>query len=100
MTRAAASSAETGVPFEGAAGHGAKDVPPLIESWPRMASEPFIHFTLLGALVFVVHRLIAPALDVPTIDVSAAKQRELVELFEQRQRRPPQDKEREQLVRR
>ena len=66
----------------------------------RLASEPFARFTLLGALVFVGHRLMTRTADVPTIEVTRTKQRELVKLFEQRQKRPPNDAERVALVRR
>jgi hypothetical protein len=66
----------------------------------RLASEPFVHFTLLGALVFAGHRLVARASDVPTLEVSTSKQRELAKLFEQRQQRPPNDVERQQLIQR
>ena len=66
----------------------------------RIATEPFVHFALLGALVFAGHRLVERAALVPTIEVTTSKQRELVRLFEQRQKRPPNDAEREQIVRR
>ncbi|WP_437792821.1 peptidyl-prolyl cis-trans isomerase [Sorangium sp. So ce693] len=55
---------------------------------------------MLGALVFAGHLLLTRTPDVPTLDVSASRQRELVKLFEQRQGRAPNDKEREQLIRR
>ena len=66
------------------------------------ARQPFVQFTLLGALVFAGHRLVMPASasDVPSIEVSEAKQRELIKLFEQRQRRAPNESERRQLLQR
>jgi hypothetical protein len=73
---------------------------PFVAPWRRIASEPFLHFTLLGALVFAGHRLVARTLDVPKVEVSASKQRELAKLFEQRQHRAPDATEREQLVQR
>jgi hypothetical protein len=72
-----------------------------VSAWVRrVASAPFFHFTLLGALVFAGHRLIARTPAVPTIEVSTSKQRELGNLFEQRQRRAPNQTERKQLVQR
>jgi PPIC-type PPIASE domain len=60
--------------------------------------EPFLHFTLIGALIFGGHYLVAK----PTqaISVSAQTQRELVALFEQRQRRKPEPRERRELIER
>ena len=66
----------------------------------HVAREPLFHFTLLGALIFAGHRLIARTPDAPTIEVSTSKQRELSDLFEQRQRRAPNQTERKQLVQR
>jgi Fe2+ transport system protein B len=65
-----------------------------------IASEPFVHFTLLGALVFAAHSLLTRAPEVPVIEVSASKQREIAKLFEQRLRRPPSQAERQQLIQR
>jgi parvulin-like peptidyl-prolyl isomerase len=59
-----------------------------------------LHFTLLGALVFAGHRVLSGPAEVPTLEVSAAKQRELTTLFEQRQGRAATDEERRQLVQR
>jgi parvulin-like peptidyl-prolyl isomerase len=66
----------------------------------RIASEPFVHFALLGALVFAGHRALARKAEVPTLEVSSGKQRELAKLFEQRQSRAPTDAERKQLLER
>jgi hypothetical protein len=66
----------------------------------RLASEPLVHFTLLGALVFAGHRLLTGTPEAPNIEVSASKQRELSRLFEQRQKRAPNETERKQLVER
>jgi hypothetical protein len=69
--------------------------------WVRhVAREPLFHFTLVGALLFAGHRLVAGTPDTPTIEVSTSRQRELSNLFEQRQRRAPNQTEREQLVQR
>lgn len=66
----------------------------------RVAGEPLLHFTLLGALVFAGHRALSRPAEVPTLEVSAAKQRELGTLFQQRQGRAATDEERRQLVQR
>src|SRR5688572_7443376 len=66
----------------------------------RCAAEPFFHFALLGALLFAGDRLLAQPVEAPSIEVSVAKQRELLKLFEQRQGRAPTDAERKQLVER
>lgn len=66
----------------------------------RCAAEPFFHFALLGALLFAGDRLLAQPVEAPWIEVSVAKQRELVKLFEQRQGREPTAAERKQLVER
>jgi hypothetical protein len=67
----------------------------------RLAAEPFLHFAVLGALVFAGHRALAVrTADVPTLEVSASKQRELLKLFEQRQHRLPTEAERAHLVKR
>jgi hypothetical protein len=60
--------------------------------------EPFLHFTLVGALIFGGHYAFAK----PTqaITVSAKTQAELDALFEQRQQRKPESKERAQLLER
>ncbi|WP_437740437.1 peptidylprolyl isomerase [Sorangium sp. So ce1504] len=100
MTRTAAPRAADPTAFERASGRTAKDAKTLVALSRRIASEPFVHFTLLGALVFAGHLQVTRASDVPTLDVSASKQRELVKLFEQRQGRAPNDTEREQLIRR
>ncbi|WP_437523182.1 peptidylprolyl isomerase [Sorangium sp. So ce726] len=100
MTRTAAPQTASSTAFEGASGHTAKDARTLAAWLRRVASEPFVHFTLLGALVFAGHLLVTRTPEVPTLDVSASRQRELVKLFEQRQGRAPNDKEREQLIRR
>ncbi|WP_437320615.1 peptidyl-prolyl cis-trans isomerase [Sorangium sp. So ce385] len=100
MTRTAAPTTADSPAFEGAPGHTAEKAKSVAARLRRIASEPFLHFTLLGALVFAGHRLVTRALDVPTVEVSVSKQRELVKLFEQRQRRGPNDVEREELIRR
>jgi hypothetical protein len=64
----------------------------------RLASEPLIHFALLGVLVFAGHRALTPKAPTHTLEISDAKQRELAQLFEQRQHRPPTDVERKQVV--
>lgn len=58
--------------------------------------EPFLHFTLIGALIFGGHYLFAK----PTqaITVSSQTQAELAALFEQRQQRKPESKERADIV--
>jgi hypothetical protein len=66
----------------------------------RVAREPLFHFTLGGALLFAGHRLIASTPDATAIEVSTSKQRELSNLFEQRQRRSPTEVERKQIVQR
>lgn len=60
--------------------------------------EPFLHFTLIGGLIFGGHWLFAK----PTqaITVSTQTQNELTALFEQRQQRKPEPKERAELVQR
>ncbi|WP_437728060.1 peptidyl-prolyl cis-trans isomerase [Sorangium sp. So ce861] len=100
MIRTAAPATADSTALEGTSGHTAKEAKSFAARLRRVASEPFLHFTLLGALVFAGHRLVTRALDVPTVEVSVSKQRELVKLFEQRQRRAPDDAEREALVRR
>ncbi|KYF89593.1 hypothetical protein BE17_14560 [Sorangium cellulosum] len=100
MTRTAAPPTADSTAFEGTSGHTARDAKSLAARLRRIASEPFLHFTVLGALVFAGHGLVTRTLDVPTVDVSVSKQRELARLFEQRQRRAPNDTEREQLIRR
>ncbi|WP_437586765.1 peptidyl-prolyl cis-trans isomerase [Sorangium sp. So ce1000] len=100
MTRTAAPRAADATVFEGASGHTASDAKTVVAWLRRIASEPFVHFTLLGALVFAGHLLVTRTRDVPTLDVSVSKQRELAKLFEQRQGRAPDDAEREQLIRR
>ena len=100
MTRTAVPIAADSTAFEGPSGHTAREAKSFAARLRRMASEPFLHFTLLGALVFVGHGLVTRGQDVPTVDVSVSKQRELVKLFEQRQRRAPSDTEREELIRR
>jgi PPIC-type PPIASE domain len=60
--------------------------------------EPFLHFTLIGGLIFGGHYLFAkPA---HSITVSPETQAELAALFEQRQGRKPEPKERAELVER
>src|SRR5262245_38706524 len=66
----------------------------------RFASEPLLHFTLLGALVFAGHRLITRTPDEHVIEVSMSKQRELGKLFEQRRKQPPSEEDRRQLLQR
>jgi parvulin-like peptidyl-prolyl isomerase len=72
-------------------------------SWRRLrglADEPLLHFAVLGALVFAGHRALSRPAEVPTLEVSTAKQRELAELFEQRQGRAATGEERRHLVQR
>ena len=71
---------------------------PAFAGSQSLAREPLVHFALLGALVFAGHHLIAPPEREPVIRVSAAKQRELFELFEQRQQRAPDAGEQRQTV--
>ncbi|AUX25195.1 uncharacterized protein SOCEGT47_057390 [Sorangium cellulosum] len=100
MTRTAARPTAGSTAIERPSGHTAEAARTYAAWLRRIASEPLVHFTLLGALVFAGHRLVTRAPDVPTLEVSASRQRELVKLFEQRQRRAPSDAEREQLIRR
>ena len=100
MTRTAAVSTADSTPFDAASAGAAKDDKTGVARLRRIASEPFVHFTLLGALVFAGHRLVTRSFDAPTLEVSMSRQRQLVKLFEQRQRRPPNDTEREQLIQR
>jgi parvulin-like peptidyl-prolyl isomerase len=100
MTRTAAPRAADSTAFEGASSQTVKGARTSAASLRRIASEPFVHFTLLGALVFAGHLLVTRTVDAPTLDVSVSKQRELAKLFEQRQRRAPNDTERERLIRR
>jgi hypothetical protein len=82
-------------------GHAARHNTTRFARVRHVTREPFFHFALLGALVFGGHRLIVRMQsDAPTIEVSRSKQRELSNLFEQRQRRAPNQTEREQLVQR
>jgi hypothetical protein len=98
MTQPALPTASSAA-FESPAGSTPRDRAYL--SWlRRLAREPFLHFTLLGALVFVGQRLITRAPEEAVIEVSVAKQRELSKLFEQRQRRAPSEVEQEQLIQR
>ncbi|MFZ5892780.1 MAG: hypothetical protein ACOY0T_17100 [Myxococcota bacterium] len=67
----------------------------------RFASEPLVHFMLLGAVVFSGHRVLVRSDDqAELLEVSASKQRELNKLFEQRQGRAPTDAECQQLIER
>src|SRR4051812_2830404 len=66
----------------------------------RLARQPFIHFVLLGALVFAAHRLVVRQDDSRKLVVSTQKQRELTRLFEQRQGRAPTEHEQAQAVER
>src|SRR5262245_9482872 len=100
MTRAAASPTAGATAFEQTPALALKAGMRMALGLRRSASEPFVHFALLGALVFAAHRLLTPAVDPPTIEVSAARQRELVKLFEQRQGRAANDAERARLIRR
>ncbi|MEY4582375.1 MAG: hypothetical protein RL701_7078 [Pseudomonadota bacterium] len=62
---------------------------------------PFLHFVLLGALTFGLHRFLQnQTQNEQRLVVSAQTQRELAALFEQRQQRAPRENEREQLVQR
>ncbi|WP_437759760.1 peptidyl-prolyl cis-trans isomerase [Sorangium sp. So ce1389] len=100
MTRTAVPTTADSTAFHGTSGHPAREAKSFAARLRRIVSEPFLHFTLLGALVFAGHRMVARGLDVPTVEVSVSRQRELVKLFEQRQRRAPNDAEREELIRR
>jgi len=96
MTRTATPSISETADFEG-------DGPLWPRALRRFASEPFVHFALLGALVFAGHRYFAvrdAGAKEPPVEVSATKQRELARLFEQRQHRSPTDEERRALVQR
>jgi hypothetical protein len=96
MTRSAAHTSE----LDAHEGRATERDEPFVVRLRRVASEPFLHFALLGALVFAGHRVVARTSSVPTLEVSASKQRELSKLFEQRQHRVPTDADCEQLVRR
>ena len=98
MTRSASPSAAS-TAFESPAGATSRGrpTPALLKSLSR---EPFVHFALLGALVFAGDRLIAPQAEERVILVSTAKQLELTTLFEQRQQRAPSPDERQQLIQR
>jgi hypothetical protein len=73
----------------------------ILGTWlRRCAAEPFLHFTLLGALLFAGDALLSQAVEAPVIEVPAAKQREFAKLFEQRQGRAPTHAEQKQLVER
>jgi hypothetical protein len=100
MDRTATSSIADAARFEDARARSAREGKTFGARLLRIAGEPFVHFTLLGALVFAGHRLVARALEVPVIEVSTAKQRELAKLFEQRQRRAPDAAEIQHLVQR
>lgn len=100
MTRTVASSLPDTATFEKLPAIP-RSTKPLAARLKRIATEPFVHFVVLGALVFAAHRtLTRPRAEVRTLEVSSAKQRELTKLFEQRQRQPPTDAEREQLIQR
>jgi hypothetical protein len=86
--------------FESSSGPAAGGRALSLAAFRRVAEQPFVHFTLLGALVFVAHRLLTGTPEPPSIEVSAAKQRELGKLFEQRQLRAPNEAERKQLIQR
>lgn len=66
----------------------------------RFATEPLLHFALLGGSVFALQHALSRTPAAATLEVSTAKQRELGKLFEQRQHRAPSTEERAQLVRR
>jgi hypothetical protein len=100
MSRAATSPISDASAFERESGQGTTSERRFGPFLRRTVSEPFVHFALLGALLFAVHRLLAPVLDARVIEISAAKQREITKLFEQRQRRPPNDAERARLFQR
>ncbi|RYZ07443.1 MAG: peptidyl-prolyl cis-trans isomerase [Myxococcales bacterium] len=92
VTRAAAPASE----FEGWQAGGAG-------FWARLgglAKDPFVHFAVLGALVFAAHGALSRPSSVPTLEVSTTRQRELAKLFEQRQGRPPTPEEKQQLIKR
>jgi hypothetical protein len=68
--------------------------------WRRLAREPFLHFALLGACVFALHRMVAPPDTArPAITVDSAKRAELCASFAQREGRKPTDRETRELVR-
>jgi parvulin-like peptidyl-prolyl isomerase len=92
MTRAAADVSD----FEPVASPGGGALRRLRSA----ASQPLLHFAVLGALVFAGYRALSRPAEVPTLEVSVAKQRELSTLFEQRQGRAATDAERRQLVQR
>jgi hypothetical protein len=100
MSRAATSPISDASAFERESGHAPTSERRFGLWLRRIVSEPFVHFALLGALLFAGHRLLAPVLDAPVIEISAAKQREITKLFEQRQRRPPNDAERAEMFQR
>lgn len=100
MTRTAVPSLDDAAGLEAVSGRTAGGTRPFVTRMRRLAGEPFVHFTLLGAMVFTGHRLVARASEAPTIEVSTSKQRELAKLFEQRQRRQPTDAERRHMIQR
>lgn len=96
MTPAASQTADARV-FS--AGRATPPVP-LAARLRRFATEPLVHFALIGVLLFAGDRLLSRTVEAPVIDVSASRQREFAKLFEQRQGRGPTDAERTQLVQR
>jgi PPIC-type PPIASE domain len=65
----------------------------------RWLAEPFLHFVVLGALTFGLHRLLQTQREHRLV-VSDQAQREIAALFEQRQGRVPTDAERAALTQR
>jgi len=68
---------------------------------PRFVREPLVHFLILGALLFVVARMLqkpalAPAR--PRIEVAAAEVRRMRELWGLQWHRPPQPAELQSLI--
>jgi parvulin-like peptidyl-prolyl isomerase len=100
MTPAAAPALPEVTEFDGTPRPAAQDDETVVARLRRLASEPFLHFALLGALVFVGHRALARPAEVRTLEISGSRQRELAKLFEQRQHRAPTDADRQQLLNR
>jgi hypothetical protein len=101
MTRAATNALPDVTGFEEASRSSSHDDDKtFVTRLRRFASEPLLHFAVLGALVFAGHRALTHTLDVHTLEVSGSKQRELAKLFQQRQHRAPSDSERQQLINR
>ncbi len=73
--------------------------PRLHAGWPsRIAREPLVHFVLLGAAIFALHRAVAPPPPAGTIVVTAAMQRGFQQEHLRRHGKPPTPEEARALV--